>query len=141
MPPLLARGSRQSRACWRRFPRSTPASWTWTLLPPGAIESLGSQRLRHVFMHELAHLKRKDVLVNWLMATLQVLHWFNPLIWYAFYRIRAERELACDAIVLSRAGLEDSPEYGKTIVHLLALIPYIFHLSFFPDFCNISVHP
>ena len=71
------------------------------LLPPGTISSLGPAQLRHVFLHELAHLKRNDVLVNWLMAALQVLHWFNPLVWLAFGRMRAERELACDNLVLS----------------------------------------
>jgi len=89
------------------------------LLPPGTIDSLGRDRLRHVFLHELAHLKRNDVLVNWLMAILQVLHWFNPLIWFAFYRMRVERELACDALALSRAGRQEAQEYGQTIVHLL----------------------
>jgi beta-lactamase regulating signal transducer with metallopeptidase domain len=89
------------------------------LLPPGAIESLGRERMRHVFLHELTHLRRHDIAANWLMTLLQALHWFNPLVWYGFYRMRADRELARDAAVLARFRPEELPQYGMTIVHLL----------------------
>lgn len=89
------------------------------LLPSGAIASLGPVRLRHVFLHELAHLKRHDITVNWLLAILQILHWFNPLVWYAFGRMRNERELACDALALSHSGAPDPSDYGRTIVDML----------------------
>jgi beta-lactamase regulating signal transducer with metallopeptidase domain len=89
------------------------------LLPPGAIESLGRERMRHVFLHELTHLKRHDIAANWVMTLLQALHWFNPLVWYGFYRMRADRELARDAAVLARFRPEELPQYGMTIVHLL----------------------
>lgn len=93
--------------------------WPQVLLPLGAIESFGRHRLRHVFLHELVHLKRHDVALNWVMTLLQALHWFNPLVWYAFRRMRADREQACDASVLSRARPGESRQYGLTIVHLL----------------------
>jgi beta-lactamase regulating signal transducer with metallopeptidase domain/tetratricopeptide (TPR) repeat protein len=89
------------------------------LLPEGMVETLDRGELRYVFLHELAHLKRRDIAVNWLMAALQLMHWFNPLIWYAFYRMRADREIACDALVLSRTRPGESKNYGRTIVSLL----------------------
>ncbi len=89
------------------------------LLPRGVIDSLSPARLRHVFLHELAHLKRHDVAAGWLLAVVQALHWFNPLVWLACGRIRAAREEACDAFVLSRVGGGENSEYGKTIVQLL----------------------
>ena len=89
------------------------------LLPEGMVETLDRDELRYVFLHELAHLKRRDIAVNWLMAALQLMHWFNPLIWYAFYRMRADREIACDALVLSRTQPGESKSYGRTIVSLL----------------------
>lgn len=89
------------------------------LLPHGVTTSLGPQQLRHVFLHELAHLRRHDVLVSWIVALLQALHWFNPLVWYAFSRMRAERELACDALALSQPASPEPKEYGRTIVQLL----------------------
>jgi len=89
------------------------------LLPPNLIGSFDDKELRHIFLHELAHLKRLDVYVGWLMSVLQILHWFNPLVWYAFHRIRAEREIACDELALSKIGKEDALDYGKTILRLL----------------------
>lgn len=89
------------------------------LLPEGSIAALGATRLRHVFLHELAHLKRRDIAINWLMTFLQALHWFNPLVWYAFSRMRAEREMAADAQALGPSRGVESREYGRTIVHVL----------------------
>ena len=89
------------------------------LLPEGSVENLGNRCLRHIFLHELAHLKRHDIPINWLMTLFIGLHWFNPLIWYAFSRMRADREMACDALTLAHIEPEKSWEYGKTIVHLL----------------------
>ncbi len=89
------------------------------LLPAGIIESLRDEELRNVFLHELAHLKRHDIGFGWLMAVCQVIHWFNPLVWYGFHRMRVDRELACDALALSRGQADKYCEYGQTIVHLL----------------------
>ena len=89
------------------------------LLPAGIIEALSLKELRHVFLHELAHLKRHDIYLGYLSSLLQSLHWFNPLIWLAFYRIRTDRELACDALVLAQTHSSESKDYGRTIVNLL----------------------
>lgn len=90
------------------------------ILPEGMIGSFGLGELRHIFMHELAHLKRHDIAVNWLATLGLILHWFNPLFWLAFGRMRADRELACDALALSTTtGEGDSGEYGRTMVRLL----------------------
>lgn len=89
------------------------------LLPKGMLDALSLQELHHVFLHELAHLKRHDIYLGWMMSMLQVLHWFNPLVWLASYRIRADRELACDALVLARTESEQARDYGRTIVSLL----------------------
>jgi beta-lactamase regulating signal transducer with metallopeptidase domain len=64
----------------------------------GFLRSFSTEELRFVFLHELAHVRRRDILMSWLMALLQVVHWFNPLVWFAFSRWRADRELACDAL-------------------------------------------
>jgi len=89
------------------------------LLPKGMLEILSREELRYVFLHELAHLKRHDIYIGWLISLLQVLHWFNPLIWLAFYRVRTDRELACDALVLARTQSGQAKDYGRTIVSLL----------------------
>ena len=89
------------------------------LLPAGFTRSFSPEELHHVFLHELAHIKRCDILIGWLMTAAQILHWFNPLVWVAGYRMRVDRELACDALALSYARDEENQRYGETIIKLL----------------------
>ncbi len=89
------------------------------VLPVGLREELSWDELRFILLHELAHVKRRDILQNWLGTILQILHWFNPLVWLAFARWRADRELACDALALETAGEEKKKDYGRTILRLL----------------------
>jgi len=89
------------------------------LLPTGLTQSFTLEELRFVLLHELGHIKRQDILLGWVMTLLQIVHWFNPLVWLAFYRMRAERELACDALALSYAREEDNQRYGRTMIKLL----------------------
>ncbi len=89
------------------------------LLPLAMLDTATLEEMRYVFLHELAHLRRHDIYLGWLTSLLQVLHWFNPLIWFAFYRMRSDRELACDALVLTCTGQDKSQEYGGAIVGLL----------------------
>lgn len=91
----------------------------WLLLPEGLVEKFTAQELRLVFLHELAHLKRRDIAVNWLATLLQIVHWPNPLVWIAFARMRADREVACDELALSFAREGESPAYGHAIIKLL----------------------
>ncbi|MFC1633402.1 M56 family metallopeptidase [Planctomycetota bacterium] len=89
------------------------------LLPQGILETYGHEELRYVFIHELAHLKQRDIYLGWLIALLHVAHWFNPLMWFAFGRMRADREMACDRLAISTMGPDEPPKYGRTIVNLL----------------------
>ena len=88
------------------------------LLPEGMVATFSPAEFRHVLLHEMAHLRRKDVWMNWLMSGLQVLHWFNPVLWLGFSRMRADRELACDALALSFTREEERASYGETIIRL-----------------------
>ncbi len=89
------------------------------LLPRQMLDTASRDEMRYVFLHELAHLKRHDIYLAWVASLLQVLHWFNPLIWLAFHRMRIDREMACDALVLAYTGEQESQEYGRAIVALL----------------------
>ena len=89
------------------------------LLPRGFRSLFTGEELRHVMLHELWHVRRMDVGVNWLLAVVQAVHWFNPLVWFAASRIREERELACDELALSLLEEEERPDYGRTILKLL----------------------
>lgn len=89
------------------------------LLPAGLAQSFSLEELRYIFLHELGHIKRRDIQIGWLMTALQIVHWFNPLVWLACYRMRVDRELACDALALRYAAHEESQRYGRTIIKLL----------------------
>ena len=89
------------------------------LLPRGLAGQFTRDELRYIFLHELAHVKRGDLWLNWLATGLQIVHWFNPLVWLGFARMRADRELACDELVLLQAGDHAEMSYGETIIKLL----------------------
>ena len=89
------------------------------LVPRGFGGQCARRELRYIFLHELAHVKRGDLWLNWLVTALQILHWFNPLLWLGFARLRADRELACDELALLRAGDNVGTAYGETVVKLL----------------------
>jgi len=87
------------------------------LMPAATLAERDRRSLRHIFLHELAHLKRHDLLVGHVAGLLHVLHWFNPLIALGLRRMRADRELACDEMALSVLAPEETTAYGRTIVH------------------------
>jgi beta-lactamase regulating signal transducer with metallopeptidase domain/N-acetylneuraminic acid mutarotase len=91
------------------------------LLPEGLMARLGHEQLRHVFLHELAHVRYCDILVNWLATWLQILHWFNPLVWLAFWCMRNERELTADRLALLSVKANERLEYGETLLMLVRL--------------------
>lgn len=92
------------------------------LLPYEMFEKISETDLKYIFLHELAHLKRKDLIVNWITVILKTLHWFNPLIWYGFYKMYQDCEVSCDALVLSKMNPEEHVEYGYTIIRLLKIV-------------------
>lgn len=89
------------------------------LLPSGTVAELSIEQLGYVFLHELAHLKRHDILSGWLMAFVQTLHWFNPAVWFAMTQINRDRELACDELALSTLKENEPKAYGSTILTFL----------------------
>ena len=99
------------------------------LLPADLHETLTPDQVRFIFLHELAHFRRFDVLLNWLTTIAAALHWFNPLVWLAVTRVAEERELACDALALDALDRGERNAYGQTVIRLLddlrgpALVP------------------
>ncbi|WP_136607341.1 M56 family metallopeptidase [Paenibacillus dokdonensis] len=82
-------------------------------------ETVDAAPLKHVIAHELAHYKRKDTAWNMLGSVVLAFHWMNPLVWLMMRRMKADRELACDACVLEVLGEEEAVPYGMTIIGFL----------------------
>ncbi len=86
------------------------------LLPAGFREAFTAREERLVLKHELMHLKRGDLLMNALLCVLMALHWFNPLLWLAFYKARIDREAACDQDVLRHDSSAERATYGHALL-------------------------
>jgi hypothetical protein len=71
------------------------------ILLPVEAELWDRERRTVVLLHELAHVKRHDCLVQAFAHLAWALHWYNPLAFIALSRLRAEQEKACDDLVLT----------------------------------------
>lgn len=88
-------------------------------VPDVLCRELSQDQLRHILTHELAHLKRWDMLWGLLGGIALAVHWMNPLVWLGMKQMKAEREMACDACALDALGEEEALPYGMTIVETL----------------------
>jgi TonB family protein len=105
---LLQTDSPEMLATWGLFrPR---------VLLPAHARQWTEDRAHVVLCHELAHIKRRDWLVQITAEALRTAYWFNPLLWIACIRLRRASEQACDDAVLD-AGVPPR-EYAA---HLLDL--------------------
>jgi hypothetical protein len=89
-----------------------------TLLLPSDALKLDDQQLRMVMLHELAHVRRWDIAVNWALVVIRAIHWWSPVYWLAAARFRSLREQACDAFVLRKVEGESSHNYGALLLSL-----------------------
>lgn len=88
------------------------------LVPRRLERSLGCSEMRHLLLHELAHLARRD---DWSLAlerVIRVFWWWHPVVWWIEGRLDAERELACDAAVAARV---DGRTYARTLLRVAEL--------------------
>jgi bla regulator protein BlaR1 len=117
----------------------TPALYgflnTKILVSKEYMEKLSDDEIKYIFLHELAHYKRKDIVVNWVLALLKSIYFFNPLIWYAFNKIHEDCEVSCDAEALKYINEEDHHSYGSTIIKLIKLYS---ESNFIPTTAGIS---
>ncbi|GAB6991139.1 M56 family metallopeptidase [Paenibacillus pini] len=93
----------------------------WIYVPEGMDKHLSAAQLHHIFAHELAHYKRRDVAWNLLGSLLLAVHWMNPVMWIVVKRMKADRELACDAYTLERLGESEALAYGMTMITFIKL--------------------
>jgi beta-lactamase regulating signal transducer with metallopeptidase domain len=77
------------------------------LIPVGALTGLNPRYLDALILHELAHIRRQDFLINLLQTILETLFFFHPAVWWVSSQVRAERENCCDDLAVSVCGDED----------------------------------
>lgn len=111
----------QADGQWRSPAGSSPAligCWPARLVLPLDFEQrFGPDEQRLVLAHEAVHARRLDNHWNLLGVALLALQWFNPLAWWAWRRMRADQEIACDAAVLHEAGADaERARYAQALL-------------------------
>jgi GWxTD domain-containing protein len=86
------------------------------LMPIGLLTGLPGSQVETILLHELAHIRRHDFLVNALQNFVDGLLFYNPAIWWISHVIRAEREKCCDDIVVGISG--NAHEYACALAAL-----------------------
>ncbi len=113
-----------------------PVVWgilRYRLLLPAAARHWSGEQLRSVLLHELAHIKRRDMMAQLVAQIACALHWFNPLVWFAAWRLGVERERACDDLVLA-SGVRPSEYAG----HLLEVVTGVSPVRW-TQFCGLAL--
>lgn len=74
------------------------------LIPAGLITSLPPAEIEAILLHELAHIRRRDYLVNLLQNLVEIIFFFNPAVLWVSSLIKAERENCCDDITVAQTS-------------------------------------
>jgi len=85
------------------------------LLPHDAEERFEGDSLSDIIAHELAHVRRRDLMIGWATSALACVYWFHPLVWFALIQYRRNRELSCDEMALTATN-GDGLGFARTIL-------------------------
>jgi beta-lactamase regulating signal transducer with metallopeptidase domain len=90
------------------------------LLPTAALAGWTPEQLDMVLLHELAHVRRWDNLVNLLQRIVESLLFFHPAVWLLSRQVRRDREECCDAAVIAHT---DRPhQYAELLVSIASAL-------------------
>jgi beta-lactamase regulating signal transducer with metallopeptidase domain len=91
------------------------------LLPPALLTGYSQEQIQMVLVHELAHLRRWDALVNLMQRLIEALLFFHPVVWVVSRWVSEEREHCCDEVAIQHTG--DAKAYAEALASLAAVIP------------------
>jgi len=86
------------------------------LVPAAMFNNLSAEQLEAILLHELAHIKRNDYILNIFQSIVETALFFNPFVWWISKFIRLEREHCCDDMVLVHTS--QPLHYAKALVAL-----------------------
>lgn len=111
-----AAGAFNNVELWIVAAGQVPGAQGWlrprVLLPDGLTNTLSEEEMGTVMAHELAHLRRRDPLIAVLVRAIASVFWFHPVLWWMERRMLAERETACDEMVLAGGALPEDYAAG-----------------------------
>ena len=88
------------------------------LLPVAALANLAPVQIEAILAHELAHIRRRDYVVNLLQTVAEALLFYHPGIWWVSARVREEREHCCDDVAVEMCG--EPAAYASALTELAA---------------------
>lgn len=103
-----------------------PMTWglLWpTILLPAEADEWSNEHRRFVLLHEFAHVKRWDCMMQLFAQLAVVIYWFNPLVWLAHRQFLKEREHACDDAVLEGGSVPS--EYAGLLLEIAQSLPRV----------------
>jgi len=86
------------------------------LVPVGALAGLPAEQVEALLLHELAHIRRYDHLVNALQSMVEALLFYHPAVWWVSGHMRSERELCCDDAAVAITG--DAPGFARALAQV-----------------------
>ena len=72
----------------------------------------------YILLHERTHIRRFDHVTRGLAWLAAAVHWFNPMVWLAFYLAGRDMEMSCDEAVLRKMGREIRADYSASLLRL-----------------------
>lgn len=97
-----------------------PSAWgvlrAVVVLPTSLLTSLSPVEVETILMHEIAHIRRHDYIVNLLQAIVETLLFYHPAVWWVSRIVRQEREHCCDDVVVRQ--IADPMPYARALLHL-----------------------
>ncbi|GGG98051.1 M56 family metallopeptidase [Pedobacter zeae] len=84
------------------------------LIPLGLLNGLSNAEVEAILSHELAHIKRKDYLVNLFQSFIEIVFFFNPAVLWVSQLIKTEREHCCDDLAI--ACVNDRKNYVQALI-------------------------
>jgi GWxTD domain-containing protein len=86
------------------------------LIPAGLLTGMTAGEIEAILLHELAHVRRADFLMNLFQRLIETLLFYHPAVWWMSKVIRAERENCCDDLVIAAHG--NRLEYASALAAL-----------------------
>lgn len=80
--------------------------------------SLSENERTYIIKHEQTHIKRFDHIIKPFAFLVLSIHWFNPLVWVAFFLMSEDMELSCDESVIKQLGSEIKKDYSASLLSL-----------------------
>jgi len=81
-------------------------------------EGLDEMQKKLVLEHERMHIRRLDHLIKPIAFLICCIHWFNPLVWAAFFLMEKDMEASCDEAVIKKIGYDKRKDYARTLLCL-----------------------